>query len=64
VADEAPLGAVIVGVCSEYDHARSRIGVEAAIRMVADGAIGKRATVSAALEATVRRFEPAWGVLV
>jgi len=64
MADEAPLGAVIVGVCSEYDHAMSRIGVEAAIRIVADGAIGKRATVSAALEVTLRRFEPTWGVLV
>lgn len=63
VADEAPLGAVIVGVCSEYDHARSRIGVEAAIRMVADGAIGRRATVSAALETTLRCLESSRGVL-
>jgi hypothetical protein len=54
---DTPIGAVIIGVCSEYDRARRQDGVEAAIAMVSAYRSGAPAAVAEALKAAV------WGAV-
>jgi len=50
---DTPIGAVIIGVCSEYDRVQREHGVEAAVAVVSAYASGPRAEVGAALRASV-----------